>query len=54
MPLEHLRELLGLARIEDTLPYARLVSGSLEGRMAKLDELFTDLVVVRDQAPVTG
>jgi site-specific recombinase XerD len=54
MPLEHLRQLLGLARIEDTLPYARLVGGSLEGRMAKLDELFTDLVVVRDEAPVAG
>jgi integrase len=44
MPLEYLRELLGLSRIEDTLPYAGLVRGSLEGRMAKLDTIFTDLV----------
>jgi hypothetical protein len=42
--LEHLRELLGLASIEETLPYARLVRGSLDGRMDKLDTIFTDLV----------
>lgn len=42
--LEHLRELLGLARIEDTLPYARLVRGSLDGRMTELDEHFSELV----------
>ena len=44
LPLEHLRQLLGLSRIEDTLPYARLVRGSLEGRMEQLDVIFTDLV----------
>lgn len=44
MSLEHLRQLLGLSRIEDTLPYARLVGGSLEGRMAQLDDLFSELV----------
>jgi hypothetical protein len=44
MPLEHLRRLLGLARIEDTLIYARLVRGSLEGEMEKRDMLFTELV----------
>ena len=44
MPLEYLRELLGLSRIEDALPYARLVRGSLDGRMEKLDAIFTDLV----------
>jgi hypothetical protein len=33
-----------LARIEDTLPYARLVPGSLDGSMEKLDTIFTDLV----------
>jgi integrase len=44
MPLEHLRQLLGLSRIEDTLPYARLVRGSFDGTMEKLDTIFTDLV----------
>jgi integrase len=44
LPLEHLRQLLGLSRIEDVLPYARLVRGSLEGEMAKRDALFTELV----------
>jgi hypothetical protein len=44
LPLEHLRQLLGLATIEDTLPYARLVGGSLEGRMVELDEHFCELV----------
>jgi integrase len=44
MPLEYLRELLGLSRIEDTLPYARLVRGSLDGTMDKLDTIFTDFV----------
>jgi site-specific recombinase XerD len=44
MPLEWLRELLGLSRIEDTLPYARLVRGSLDGNIEKLDTIFTDFV----------
>jgi site-specific recombinase XerD len=44
LPLEHLRQLLGLATIEDTLPYARLVGGSLERRMVELDEHFCELV----------
>jgi hypothetical protein len=44
LPLEHLRKLLDLSRIEDALPYARLVRGSLDGRMEKLDATFTDLV----------
>jgi integrase len=44
MPLEYLRELLGLSRIEDTLPYARLVRGSLDGQMERLDTIFTDFV----------
>ena len=44
MPLEHLRKLLGLARIEDALPYARLVRGSLDGSMETRDELFTSFV----------
>jgi site-specific recombinase XerD len=44
LPLGRLRELLGLARIEDTLPYARLVGGSLEGRMVELDEHFCELI----------
>jgi site-specific recombinase XerD len=50
MPLEYLRELLGLSRIEETLPYARLVRGSLDGRMKKLDTIFTDLVQPADTA----
>jgi site-specific recombinase XerD len=44
LPLEFLRQLLGLSSIEETLPYARLVRGSLDGRMEKLDTIFTDLV----------
>ena len=50
MPLEYLRQLLGLSRIEDTLPYARLVRGSLGGRMEKLDTIFTGLVQPADIA----
>jgi hypothetical protein len=50
LPLELLRQLLGLSSIEATLPYARLVRGSLDGRMAKLDTLFTDLVRPADIA----
>jgi hypothetical protein len=50
MPLEYLRQLLGLSRIEDTLAYARLVRGSLDGRMEKLDTIFTDLVQPADIA----
>jgi hypothetical protein len=50
MPLEYLRQLLGLSRIEDTLPYARLLRGSLDGQMEKLDTIFTDLVQPADIA----
>jgi integrase len=50
MPLEYLRQLIGLSRIEDTLPYARLVRGSLDGQMEKLDTIFTDLVQPADIA----
>jgi integrase len=51
MPLEYLRQLLGLSRIEDVLPYARLVGGSLDGRMEKLDTIFTDFVEPVEIAP---
>ena len=44
LPPEKLRELLGLARIEDVLPYLRLIKGSLDGRMAERDEHFSELV----------
>jgi hypothetical protein len=44
LPLEHLRQLLGLTSIEATLSYARLVRGSLEGSMEKLDTIFPDFV----------
>jgi hypothetical protein len=50
MPLEYLRKLLGFSRIEDTSPHARLVRGSLEGRMAKLDTIFTDVLQPGDIA----
>jgi integrase len=43
LPPEKLRELLGLARVEDVMPYMRLVRGSLEGRMVELDEHFEEL-----------
>jgi site-specific recombinase XerD len=51
MPLEHLRQLLGLARIEETLPYARLVRGSLAGQMDRLDDVFTGLITACASAP---
>ena len=44
LPLEDLRTLLGLSSISETLPYARLIGGSLEGRMIELDEHFCELV----------
>jgi len=44
LPAEHLRQLLGLSRIEDTLPYMRLVAGSLVGRMGELSEHFEKLI----------
>jgi integrase len=44
MPLEHLRQLLGLSRIEDTLPYLRHVGGNLDRTVGKLDAAFTDSV----------
>jgi hypothetical protein len=44
LPPEKLRELLGLSRVEDVIPYMRLVRGSLDGRMAVLDEHFDELV----------
>jgi hypothetical protein len=43
MPHEYLRELLGLSRIEDALPSARLVRGGLDGQMEKLDTIFTEV-----------
>ncbi|MFZ1927363.1 MAG: tyrosine-type recombinase/integrase [Solirubrobacteraceae bacterium] len=45
LPLEHLRQLLGLSTIHEVLPYARLVKGSLDGRVEELDTIFTDLVL---------
>jgi hypothetical protein len=50
LPLESLRELLGLRRIEDALPYARLVGGSLTGQMDRRDTVFSDLVSAGDIA----
>lgn len=44
LPAEHLRQLLGLSRIEDTLPYMRLVAGSLDGRMGELTDHFEKLI----------
>jgi hypothetical protein len=44
VPLAHLQQLPGLTSIEATLPYARLVRGSLDGQMAKLDTIVTDFV----------
>jgi integrase len=44
LPLERLRELLGLARIEDVLPYAQLaVTGSLERDVDRLNGAFIRL-----------
>ncbi len=44
LQLEHVRQLLGYSRIEEVLPHARLVPGSLDGQIGKLDRIFTDLV----------
>lgn len=45
LPLERLRELLGLAHIEDVLPYAQLaVTGSLERDMDRLNGPFMHIV----------
>ena len=41
LPLEHLREILGLATLEAVLPYAELVGGSVERKMQRLDSVFT-------------
>ena len=54
MPLEHLRQLLGLARIEETLPYARFIRGSLSGKMDQLDEHFAELVQPVLMAPAAA
>jgi site-specific recombinase XerD len=49
--LENVRELLGLSRIEEVLPHARLVPGSLNGQMGRLDAIFSDLVEPSEIAP---
>jgi hypothetical protein len=41
LPLEHLRQLLGLATLEAVLPYAALVGGSVERKMQRLDPAFS-------------
>jgi hypothetical protein len=41
LPLEHLREILGLATLEAVLPYAALVGGNAGRRMQRLDSVFT-------------
>lgn len=40
LPLEHLRRLLGLATLNDTLPYAGLASGRLEQKMEQAEPAF--------------
>jgi len=50
LPLEHLRQLLGLSTIYEVLPYARLVKGSLDGQVEELDTLFTDRVLTAEIA----
>jgi site-specific recombinase XerD len=37
LPLEHLRQILGLASLNDVLPYVALAGGSVERRMQRLD-----------------
>jgi site-specific recombinase XerD len=44
LELEHLRQLLGLASLHDTLPYARLVRGRVGERVQKLQPTFADLI----------
>lgn len=42
LPLEHVRQLLGLGSIEATLPYARLARGTLARRMERVEERFAE------------
>jgi len=52
LPLERLRELLGLARIEDALPYTRLaVTGSLE---RDVDRLNGDFIRLAQEVPLAA
>jgi integrase len=44
LPLEHLRQILGLASLNDVLPYVALAGGSVERRMHRLDPTFSELV----------
>jgi integrase len=45
LPLERLRELLGLARLQEVLPYAQLsITGSLDRDMSRLNGPFLNLV----------
>jgi integrase len=39
LPLEHLRQLLGQAALEDTLPYARMAGGDLSRGMKRLADM---------------
>jgi hypothetical protein len=52
LPLERLRELLGLARVEDVLPYAQLaVTGSLE---RDVDRLNGDFIRLAHEVPLAA
>jgi integrase len=52
LPLERLRELLGLARIEDVLPYARLaVTGSLE---RDIDRFYLPFIRLVQEVPIAA
>jgi site-specific recombinase XerC len=44
LPLEHLRQILGLKSLEAVLPYLALVGGDVERRMQRLDEAFSEAV----------
>ena len=44
LPVEHVRQLLGLSSLEATLPYARLARGTLERRMKRVEDRFAETI----------
>jgi integrase len=44
LPLEHLRQILGLATLEAVLPYVALAGGDVERKMERLDPVFSEIV----------
>jgi hypothetical protein len=54
LPPEKLQELLGVSRIEDVMPYYRLVGGSLADDMDARDCFFDELIGAVRITPVAA